>query len=142
GPDAKNTAPRVIRALADKDESVRRKAAYALGRIAPDAKTAVGPLIQAFADSNGDVRQAAAEAVAKFGADAVPALVEALRDDSVSVRREAARAVANIGADAKDTIPALRILFFSESADLINDAGEALAKIGKPSLPALTEALK
>jgi HEAT repeat protein len=142
GPDAKETAPRVIRALADKDESVRRKAAYALGRIAPDAKTAVGPLLQAFADTNADVRQAAAEAVAKFGAEAVPALVEALKDDSISVRREAARAVAKIGPDAKDAIPGLRILLFSEKADLVNDAAEALANIGKASLPTLTEALK
>ena len=141
GTAASQTAPQVIQALADKDEGVRRKAAYTLGRIAPDAKIAIPALIKTFADANSEVRQAAADALSKFGPAAVPPLIDALKADSASTRSEAARALGTIGSDARDAIPALKALFLA-SDKVGNSAGEALAKIGKPAVPALSEALK
>lgn len=141
GPPAKATAPQVIQALADKDDSVRRKAAYTLGRISSDAKSAMPPLIKAFGDANNDVRQAAAEALASFGTTAVPSLIEALKEESPSIRAEAARALGKIGADAKDAIPNLKTVFLANDK-ASNEAAEALAKIGKSSIPAVSEGLK
>src|SRR4051794_4468653 len=118
----------VIQALADKDDSVRRKAAYTLGRIVPDAGTAIPPLIKALADGQGDVRQAAAEALARFGAAAVPALVEALKDDALTIRIEAARALGNMGSPAKDAVPQLKAIFLGNDVMAVQVAGEALGK--------------
>lgn len=141
GPPAKATAPQIIEALADKDEAVRRKAAFTLGRIAPEPKVATPPLIKLLADPSKDVRQAASDSLGKFGPAAVSPLIEALKDDAPMIRIEAARALGNIGSDAKDAIPALKTLFLTD-AKASSDAGAALAKIGKASIPALTDALK
>src|SRR5204863_2191385 len=78
GADAKATSPKVIAAMEDKSPAVRRKAAYALGRISPNPKDALSALLKALDDANHDVRMTAADAVAAFGADAVPGIIKIL----------------------------------------------------------------
>src|SRR5207249_2599909 len=141
GPEARETAPQVIRALADKNENVRRKAAYTLGRLNAEPAAAIGVLIKAFEDKSGDVRQAAAEALSKYGEKAVPALIEILQGEKEQPRLEAASALAQIGSDAKEAVPALKKLLLGKQAN-VHPYAEALAKIGKTSLPTFTEALK
>ena len=87
---AKDAVPALIEALADRHESVRTQAAYALGKIGCDAGLAA--LIKTLDDPHSDVRATAAEAVGMFGpraSAAVPALLR-LSDDKVERVREAA----------------------------------------------------
>jgi HEAT repeat protein len=142
GPEAKGTAPAVIKALADKNDSVRRKAAYTLGRIAPDAGRAIAVLIEAFKDENEDVRQAASDAVSKFGNQAVKPLITVLDGESSAGRRQAAHALGEIGSDAKAAVPALKKLLLGKDNAAAQQAAEALGKIGKASIDPLVEALK
>jgi HEAT repeat protein len=141
GPAAKDATPAVLQCLSDKDDGVRRKAAYAVGRIQPDAKTAIGPLVRALADGSTDVRQAAADALSKFGTDAAPALIAALKDDKLTHRLDIIRALGNIGEPAKDAIPELKTIFLGNDEKIAQEAGQALAKIGKASIPAVSEGL-
>ncbi|HMF17130.1 MAG TPA: HEAT repeat domain-containing protein, partial [Gemmataceae bacterium] len=137
--------PILIKALADKNDSIRRKAAYTLGRIAPKPEKVVGELIKALGDKNEDVRQAAVEAVSKMGQPAVPALIEALENTDHVVRNHAAQALGEIGADAKAAIPGLKKLMLAEDAaekGTLNLAADALGKIGKDAIGALNDALK
>ena len=74
--------PYLIRALKDKDYTVRYSAARALGRMGPTAKGTVPALIEALRDQVAIVREDAALALRRMGPDAkvaVPALTEALR---------------------------------------------------------------
>src|SRR5947209_445182 len=54
GPDAREVAPQVIASLNHKSESVRRKAAYALGAIAAEPADAIAGLVKLLGDGNGD----------------------------------------------------------------------------------------
>src|SRR5262249_40067556 len=127
----------------DKNEGVRRKAAYALGRIADKAGDVIPVLIKALKDKEPDVRQAAGDALAQFGEKSVAPLTEALRDDAVEIRQHAARSLAPIGHEAKAASPALaKLLNDKDNAALVNEAATALAKIGKSSIPTLTKAIK
>ncbi|MSU80730.1 MAG: HEAT repeat domain-containing protein [Gemmataceae bacterium] len=142
GTPAKGVIGDITQALGDKDANVRRKAAYALGRIAPDAQTTVAPLIRLFADDNTDVRQSAAEALGKLGAGAVPGLIEALKDDAKFVQIYAAKALADVGGDAKAAVEPLGRLLASADAQVEAAAADALAKIGKASIPILVKSLQ
>ena len=143
GPDAADAAPDLIKAMADKDDNIRRKAAYSLGRIAASPKKTIDVLLAAFKDPHEDVRQAASDALAKFGKDAVPGLLEALKDTDVKVRLQAARAVHEMGTDAKDAAPLLRdLLLAKDSGNEVNDYAQALSKLGKAGVPALIDAFK
>jgi HEAT repeat protein len=69
----------------DKDASVRKNAAEALGKIAPDENAAVKPLIAALKDKAMSVQIAAANALGLLGADAEEAL-PALREVQKQVK--------------------------------------------------------
>ncbi len=142
GPDAKDKAPDVAKMLADKSEQVRRKAAFALGRVAPDPNVAVPSLVKAMADDSADVRSAAAEACAGFGAGSVPPLLDAVKSSEPRVRLTAAQALGHVGPDAEKAVPGLAALLRDGDDDVVTEAALALAKVGKASLPALTDALK
>lgn len=143
GPEGKSAAPAVIRALRDKNEGVRRKAAYTLGRIGAEPAKAIAGLIESLGDANEDVRQAAAEGVSKYGELAVKPLIVVLESGKATERRSAAHALGQIGADAKEAVPALKKLLLShEHKEGVDQIAEALAGIGKASIPALNEALK
>ncbi|CAE7760565.1 unnamed protein product [Symbiodinium pilosum] len=85
-----------LKELQDKNVSVRRNAAIALGEMGPRAAEAVLRLIKALKDQDADVRTAAAEALGKIApaaAKAVPQLIKALDDKDRSLRRNAAVAL-------------------------------------------------
>ena len=132
--------------MADKDEGIRRKAAYALGRIAADPQETLAVLLAAFKDDNEDVRQAASDALAKFGAEAVPGIMKALKDSDVKVRLQAAHAVTEMGTEAKDTAPVLRELLLGKEVEqcscALSTPQAALAKLGKTGVPALIDGFK
>jgi HEAT repeat protein len=94
----------LIAQLGDEDASVRRDAAWNLGKIA-DSKTArssmkeaVKPLIKNLADKNPGVRTYAASALGKMGdLTALHPLIKALEDSDSNVRLFAANALGALG---------------------------------------------
>ena len=131
---------RSIAALKDKDEYVRKAAAYALGKI-KDPR-AVEPLIAALKDHNSDVREAAAYALGKIkDPRAVEPLIAALKDEDSDVRKAAAEALGEIK-DPRAVEPLIAALK-DESSSVRRAAAEALGKIGDPrAVEPLIAALK
>lgn len=152
---ADEAATLVLPLLADKDEFVRREAAYALGQTR--GRVGLNALVAALAsDKMPSVRGAAAIALGEIGdASAVPALAGALsgrpavsgdskRDRRLKpekdefVRRAAAVALGRIG--SRESVPALVEALSDERApsDVRREAARALGLIGDPSsAPAL-----
>ncbi len=94
----------LIAQLGDEKDSVRRDAAWNLGRIAdsktakPFAKEAVQPLIKALADKQSGVRTYAAYALGKIGdLTALHPLINTLEDSDSNVRLFAANALGALG---------------------------------------------
>lgn len=149
----------IIPLLRDKDEFVRREAAYALGRTQSSAATPA--LINALErDKQASVRGASAVALGQIGdASAVPSLASRLtdkiratgffnrvvrrkKDEDEFVRRAAAVALGQIG--SREAVPALIAELENERAgdDVRREAARALGIIGDPSaVPALRAAL-
>ncbi|HZH32029.1 MAG TPA: HEAT repeat domain-containing protein [Pyrinomonadaceae bacterium] len=145
--------------LADKQEFVRREAAYALGETR--SRTAVEALATALArDKEAGVRGAAAVALGQIGDEAAtPVLTEAIgrriartgflnrirfrrTEENEFVRRSAAVALGQLKSRA--AVPALIGALASERAgdDVRREAARALGLIGDPSaLPTLRAAL-
>jgi HEAT repeat protein len=74
--------PLITALKGDRDATVRKNAADALGSIVPNDKVAVRPLIEALKDSDNKVRIAAANALGMHGpeaVDAIPALREMMQ---------------------------------------------------------------
>lgn len=130
GPPATGATPVVVEALTDKSAQVRRKAAYALGRIDADPKLAVGPLIAALEDSNEDVRQAALAVLPKMGEAAVPPLLQAVKGDKAALRLMAVKALGEMGPPAAAAIPELKALLLATDKGTAEPAASALAGIG------------
>lgn len=101
------TVDAILPYITDPDESVARKARWALGRI--QEPRAVPHLVALLGDRHAlEERNALTDDVAAFGAAAVPALVEALGSDDHAVRRHAADALCYIGhPHAEDAAEAL-----------------------------------
>ena len=98
-PKDNHTVQDLITNLKNQDETVRRNAAEALGKLGQAAKDAVPALIRTLKDRNEAVRRSAAEALGKLGPaanDAVPALIKVLNDRSEEVRRSAAKAMGKL----------------------------------------------
>jgi HEAT repeat protein len=68
--------------------------------------------------------------------------MSALDDKNVSVRVQAARALGEIGSEASDAVKGLGNLLHAAEKEAATEAANALAKIGKASVPTLTTALK
>jgi hypothetical protein len=103
GGRAEIAVPALIKALSDKQERVRWRAASALGKIGSKAESAVS------------------------------ALIKALDDREWSVRWSSASALGKIGPKAKSAIPALEKLITTDQQELIKKAAkEALRKIKHP----------
>jgi len=156
---AAEAAARLVPLLRDRDEFVRREAAYALGETR--SLIAVEPLVVALArDREAGGRGAAAVALGMIGDErAVPALTEALgrriartgffnritfrkQEENDFVRRASAVALGQIG--SRESAPALIAVLANERAgdDVRREAARALGLIGDPSaIPALRSAL-
>ncbi|MGF1580940.1 MAG: HEAT repeat domain-containing protein [Gemmataceae bacterium] len=100
GPDAKDALPALVKALDDKELSVRGSVVKALGQIGAEAK------------------------------DAVPALIKALKDKAKELREKAAYALGEIGPAAKDALPTLEALSENDPyPDVCRSAAAAIEKI-------------
>ena len=100
GTEAKTRTPVVIKALADPSAAVRRKAAYALGRIDADPDTVVPGMVEALGDTDTDVRDAIAASLPKMSKVAVPVLIKALTSEKKDLRH---MAIKILGADRRLT---------------------------------------
>jgi HEAT repeat protein len=91
----------LVEKLKDKDSTVRRNAADALGQNGD--KEAVPALIKALGDEDLFVRRFAAQALGKIGPDAkdaVPGLAKLVKDEHKQVAEAAAEALGKIGGNA------------------------------------------
>lgn len=116
---------------------MRRKAAFALGRIGGDPYTRAKALAQAFKDSNEDVRQSASNAIARLGSPAVPTLIELLKSNNAQVSLPAATSLGDIREDAKNAVPALRDRVLAKDTEHARHYALALARIGRVAAPAM-----
>jgi HEAT repeat protein len=127
----------LTKALGGADESQRKQAAEALGRLGPAAKSAVPLLVKLLKSGSPEQRDQAVRALGGLGPaarEAVPALIEALQD------RETDRQMAADRAASK-----LRGLTLDLGLSVRAAAADALGEIGpeaKPAVPALLATLK
>ena len=140
GPPAKSATPVVIKALADPSPQVRRKAAYALGRLDADPDTVAPALVAALADSDADVRAACAASLPKMSKAAVPVLLKALKGDQKGLWIMSMKILGEIGAESAPALPDLKAFLLQPERGLAEAAANALAGIGAPSIKVLTEA--
>jgi HEAT repeat protein len=121
-------------ALRAENEATRRGAAEALQIIAtPEANASLLAVLQD-ARQSASVRAAAAYALGfKGNQAAVAALIQALKDEASDVNDAARDALAAIGSGATDAL----VEVFKQDATAAYLAAQALAKQGKPALPAL-----
>lgn len=132
--------PALEQTLDDPHQTVRRRAAWALGKIGDPA--AVPALIAALRDPQGEVRFETARSLGYIGvAAAVPALITALRDPDNRTRGCAIWALGEIGDPS--AVPGLvkrlkdpETFWVWDEARLCDTAAESLQKIG--TLDALT----
>jgi HEAT repeat protein len=130
-PRNKVAVSRLVGALKEKAEKVRRQAAECLGDLGPGAKSAVSDLVKATQDADPEVRWASIDALGQIGpeaAAAVPALVKALAE--ASTRGAAVDALGQIGLKAQAAIPALEKLLAGDDATLRWATAAALVRIG------------
>jgi HEAT repeat protein len=125
----------LLEALGSNDGFLRSHAASALGQIAD--RRAVSPLIQILqVDPFGDARAHAARSLGQIGDPAAEApLVAALQDGSLLIRRTATEALGLLR-EPRTVAPLAEAMKRGSEA-----AAGALARIGEPAIPVLTEAL-
>src|SRR5207244_9161085 len=80
-------------------------------------------------------------ALAKYGDKAVPQLVQGLTSKNALLLTEVLHALAAIGPDAKEAIPAPRDLMLGNDPKMSAVAAQALSKIGKEAIGALSAGL-
>jgi serine/threonine protein kinase/HEAT repeat protein/Tfp pilus assembly protein PilZ len=147
-PEAPGTADLgslILSLTTDDDQSVRWRAAAALGDMGPAAKEAIPALTGALEDKDNTVRCEAARALGRMDSaakEAVPALAAALRDEDEVLRHHAAAALGLIGPDALAAVPALIEALRERDFLEPDEAQEALFNIGRAAGPALIEALR
>lgn len=129
---------------------IREKAVWTLSDIATPSARVVPALISVLSDPDENVRVAGSIALPQLGEPAVPFLLEALSAasaESVETRLHVAYALGEIGKQLDGEAPLPDIV--SALIDSLTDPGwnvrrlvvRALATIGAPAVPALTEAL-
>jgi HEAT repeat protein len=153
GIEGKQAYPELLKALSDKDETVRRQAANALARLAdPTDRLDPEPLQNAALrkDEAVFVRVNAARALWKVDKSkaklVTDVLLAALKEPGADTRRLAIETLADIGPEAaKVGVGALNAALQDKSPEVRRAAADALPKMGadaKGGLASLTDALK
>ncbi|MCI0465292.1 MAG: HEAT repeat domain-containing protein [Gemmataceae bacterium] len=122
--------PELVKALEDKQQPVRQRAAWALSKFGPEARAAVPSLLRALRDESARVRALAAQALGGIGGDPeelVPPLYRSFRDADPEARRQAGLALVTLGVPA---VKELRKALGEEDAILRRDAANVLAAMG------------
>jgi len=125
----------------DKEEFVRKTAAYALAQFTGAERTSA--LIAALSDKSSEVRGAAVVALADHpDAEALSAVSTALHDTSAFVRAHAVRAIGVNGARASPLVKQLiEILSSDTDSEVKRQAATALGKVGNSAaIPSLERA--
>ena len=96
--------------MSDENDSIRYRAAEALGNIGRVSDEIVPSLLSALDDDAAYVRAHAALALGKMGSDdeIIEALIKALDDENKSVRSFSCSALGHIGPEASSALPKLR----------------------------------
>jgi HEAT repeat protein len=130
GKDPKESVPRLIDALKDKNVTTRQCSALALAMLGPKAKEAVPALIDALKDKDMRVRKVTTAALIQISpSDAkqlVSALIDALKDEDPEVRVWAAQSLGQIGPDAKEAQGPI--------CELLNDKEEIVRHVAGAAL--------
>ncbi len=134
----------LLQALSHPNPQVRELAIVALSDLNVSPTKRVEALSRAMQDTSARIRRRAARALGDFGAHALtalPTLTAALKDSDASVRRDAAGTLGRLGPAASIAAPGLVILLSDPDIRTRAVVVAALKRIGRPSLPALLEAL-
>jgi HEAT repeat protein len=137
--------PLLVKALADRDEATRARAAECLAALGPGASEAVPALVAALTDESPAVRRAAAFAAGKLGSKSVvPLLIEAITDRDEAARSQAAECLAALGPGASEAVPALVAALKHPDRKVRSSAAWVLGQIGpetaiEPLLQALND---
>lgn len=127
--------PTLLRQLRHRDESLRLRAAKALGKLGPAAKSAVPLLTAALGDEDADVRHAALAALRLVQPKVRPGDAEAnalaldLQDPDPANRLRAVKALAALGAAAGPAAGALEAVLDDKDPDVRRTASEALGRL-------------
>lgn len=142
GPEAAETAgAAVVKALEDKQDDVRRKAAESLGRMAPAVEGAVPALAKALKDESADVQQAAVDALGRHGAEGTKELLIVLAKPT-DLRPRVVQTLGKLHDQADLVAPALVGLLKESAQDGFNwQVSQALVGLGRGAAPALAAAL-
>jgi HEAT repeat protein len=134
-PPVKEAVPVFVDLMDSENESTRRSATSALGRMGGAALPAVPRLVDCLQhEGDQETRVAAAEALGRIGpkcaATAVPALAKAARDDKwPKVRSTALTALGEMGPAAKEAIPVLRAALKDPDGWISGAARNALLRV-------------
>jgi HEAT repeat protein len=125
--------PDLLRALDNKEATVRAIAAKALGDLRFDGQPAVSHLLKALHDPDELVRRFALESLNKIGApdrSDAKLLIGALKDKDLEVRAYAARALGRLGPDGSSAVGALLEDLKDTEVAVRQNAAVALGKVG------------
>jgi HEAT repeat protein len=128
--------PTLLRQLQHRDESLRLRAAKALGKLGPAAKSALPHLTAALGDEDADVRHAALAALRLVQPSVRPgdaeanALARDLQDPDPANRLRAVKSLAGLGNAAGPAAAALESLLDDKDPDVRRAASEALGRLG------------
>ena len=144
-PPTAGTVTALLRALGDREASVRQNAAIALGAVARKAPTSAVPqLIQALDKGSLRIRWGAVQALGRAGApalEAFPALLRVLAVKHTGVRKDAVAALVALSkTDRAAADPMLVKALDSKALEVRQGAAQALAALGSvppQAVPAL-----
>jgi HEAT repeat protein len=149
GAAAPVSVPGLIEALDNKNPTVLAGAAYALGRIGPKATAAESPLVKCAANADPLVKTVCAWALAKIDPEndarkrvAIAQLAVALKSNQPSLRNAALFGLADLKPASGAVLPAMSEALHDPDKSVAGAALYAVAALGDPAIPALTDALK
>jgi len=141
---AKLTAPLLLKALDDPENSVRSYAQQALGNLGEQATPILPALIERVQCQRGEAAMQAAMVLGQIGKparSALPALLPLFKSDIPDLRLTALQAVRRIEPKAAELMPLYTALLADEDTAIRGQALEALAGWGQPAVPVLLRAL-